>query len=466
MASKQEALEALTSAADAISVKALLELQRMSEASPALASSVAAALCMISGSGDSAIQVDPSGLARAAWDDLRALIMKPGHIISAFRNFSYAADGGKVRDNNVQASRSCHEAAAQSTASSEESATAAALQAWTQAAWRYFEVAGGSPRAPTGAREVPAAANGFQSVVPEVPLAAMRPGATKSTRTTTTSAPRRPAAAPKQAAVKAKPATAEVSSRPAPVPVRGSEVSSPKMEAPVLLESPAYSVGGYGATRRKPTHMDIEALRFKLAQLKKDTRAIKGMEASIRWDMVREEEKTKEKMKKKDASEYMSARQEMEQGLQEMAQNVLNDALHKELADRKEYQEFKRAVRHVAHADEKHRQTTEYLEQKDYSEWMADAKRKQHSDQIKQDIEAHLETRNFIAEFRAEERQRQEVEELEDRLEAEHDNLQLAYNKVVQEREEAVDALEYAKACQRVPVPVDQMVPVWYASKT
>eukprot|EP00439_Symbiodinium_sp_Y106_P073114 s393_g13.t1 len=108
---KSDAQEALAASADAISVKALLELQKMEQASTSLSGSLAAALCMIAGPGDSAVKVEPVGLVRASWADLRALVMKPGHIVSAFRNFSYAADGGSVRDSNVQASKRCLEAA-------------------------------------------------------------------------------------------------------------------------------------------------------------------------------------------------------------------------------------------------------------------------------------------------------------------------------------------------------------------
>eukprot|EP00439_Symbiodinium_sp_Y106_P055069 s393_g7.t1 len=217
--------------------------------------------------------------------------------------------------------------------------------------------------------------------------------------------------------------------------------------------------------------MDIEALRYKLVQLRKDTRSMKGLEASIRWEMAREEEKCKAKEIKKASLEYMQARQELESGLNENARQALDISLQQELADRKHYQElhptgFKRAVHHREIAEEKQRITTDYLEQKDYSEWQAQNKKMQHAEMIKNDIEAHLETRNFIAEFRAEEKRRQDTEELEDRLEAEHDNLSLAYNQVVREREEAIDALEYARMRQQVPPSADQHVPVWFASKT
>ena len=35
-------------------------------------------------------KVEPLGLSRAAWPELRALVVKPGQVISALRNFSFA----------------------------------------------------------------------------------------------------------------------------------------------------------------------------------------------------------------------------------------------------------------------------------------------------------------------------------------------------------------------------------------
>eukprot|EP00913_Durusdinium_trenchii_P018035 g16947.t1 len=108
--SKRQALEVLQSAQEGLSVKAVLELQRMEQVSPSMKAAVAAAICMVSGHYDTAIQVEPLGLSRAAWPELRALVVKPGQVISALRNFSFAVDGGHVPAKVVQVSKECYEA--------------------------------------------------------------------------------------------------------------------------------------------------------------------------------------------------------------------------------------------------------------------------------------------------------------------------------------------------------------------
>lgn len=61
-------------------MKAVLELQRMEQVSPAMRTAVAAAMCLVSGHYDSAIQVEPTTLRGAAWAELRALVVKPGGV--------------------------------------------------------------------------------------------------------------------------------------------------------------------------------------------------------------------------------------------------------------------------------------------------------------------------------------------------------------------------------------------------
>eukprot|EP00434_Breviolum_minutum_P037065 symbB.v1.2.032854.t1/scaffold4003.1/size46508/4 len=138
---KRQALEVLQSAQEGLSVKAVLELQRMEQVSPSMKAAVAAAICMVSGHYDTAIQVEPLALSRAAWPELRALVVKPGQVISALRNFSFAVDGGNVPARVVQVSKECYEAG-EGSPSEEELNLAKAFQSWVQAAWNYWEVVG------------------------------------------------------------------------------------------------------------------------------------------------------------------------------------------------------------------------------------------------------------------------------------------------------------------------------------
>eukprot|EP00434_Breviolum_minutum_P037068 symbB.v1.2.032855.t1/scaffold4003.1/size46508/5 len=205
--------------------------------------------------------------------------------------------------------------------------------------------------------------------------------------------------------------------------------------------------------------------------MKKDTRSIKGMEAALRWDIAREEEKAKQAAKRKDMLDDMAAKAELEHGLQSTFDEALQTTLLQEISDRKNYQEFKRGIRKADKQASLQAMTQSYLEQKEYSEWMVRDKKNKIAEEQRMILEAHLEQNNFMADFKAEERARQETEEREDRIDAEHKDLQLAYFQAKtawanEEKEQAIDALEYARACQKVPVPADTHVPVWHASKT
>lgn len=442
---KRQALEVLQSAQEGLSVKAVLELQRMEQVSPSMKAAVAAAICMVSGHYDTAIQVEPVTLSRAAWPEIRALVVKPGQVISALRNFSFAVDGGNVPARVVQVSKECYEAG-EGSPSGEELNLAKAFQSWVQAAWNYWEV--------VGARRAQEAAAKAEA----------RPDERIGTRSTRSSA--LSASTGSRVSATSAPKVREIptSLRPVPVPVRGynppSVTGSPKKG----YKSPSSSPGTFGGP--KTTLADLEELRFRLHQMKKDTRSIKGMEAALRWDIAREEEKAKQAAKRKDMLDDMAAKAELEHGLQSTFDEALQTTLLQEISDRKNYQEFKRGIRKADKQASLQAMTQSYLEQKEYSEWMVRDKKNKIAEEQRMILEAHLEQNNFIADFKAEERARQETEDREDRIDAEHKDLQLAYFKANEEKEQAIDALEYARACQKVPVPADTHVPVWHASKT
>ena len=81
----------LQAAHEGLSVKALLSLQRMEQVSQPMRAAVAAAIALVSGHYDTAIPVELTSLREKAWGDLRDLVVKPGQVISALRNFSFAA---------------------------------------------------------------------------------------------------------------------------------------------------------------------------------------------------------------------------------------------------------------------------------------------------------------------------------------------------------------------------------------
>ncbi|CAJ1376407.1 unnamed protein product [Effrenium voratum] len=166
------------------------------------------------------------------------------------------------------------------------------------------------------------------------------------------------------------------------------------------------------------------------------------MGAAVRWDIAREEEKFKKTEELKDELKVMQDRAEFKDGLEQLIQENLHTEIVKELRDKKQYQEFKRAHKKAQKQEELQKTTDGYLDQKDFSEWTVQNKRVQMQEEQRMLVEAHLDTKNFYQEYKAQEKARKDMEEKEDRFEAEHKDLQLAFFKASQEREMAMDALE------------------------
>eukprot|EP00440_Ansanella_granifera_P000233 gb/GFBE01000251.1/.p1 GENE.gb/GFBE01000251.1/~~gb/GFBE01000251.1/.p1 ORF type:complete len:118 (+),score=38.21 gb/GFBE01000251.1/:1-354(+) len=106
-----------------------------------------------------------------------------------------------------------------------------------------------------------------------------------------------------------------------------------------------------------------------------------------------------------------------------------------------------------------------YAVQKEISEWNAELKRSQHAEQQKMEVEEHLEQTNFIAEYRLEEQQRQDLEQKQDRAEAEYREMQLAFQQASKEREMALEALEHVRGRQHSQIPRHQHIPVLKQSR-
>ncbi|CAJ1329764.1 unnamed protein product [Effrenium voratum] len=167
-----------------------------------------------------------------------------------------------------------------------------------------------------------------------------------------------------------------------------------------------------------------------------------------------------------DELKVMQDRAEFKDGLEQLIQENLHTEIVKELRDKKQYQEFKRAHKKAQKQEELQKTTDGYLDQKDFSEWTVQNKRVQMQEEQRMLVEAHLDTKNFYQEYKAQEKARKDMEEKEDRFEAEHKDLQLAFFKASQEREMAMDALEHARACQRDPLSTQHLLPTWQQSKT
>eukprot|EP00930_Biecheleria_cincta_P060975 TRINITY_DN46543_c0_g1_i1.p1 TRINITY_DN46543_c0_g1~~TRINITY_DN46543_c0_g1_i1.p1 ORF type:complete len:490 (+),score=138.70 TRINITY_DN46543_c0_g1_i1:25-1494(+) len=468
------ALEALQAAQEALSVKGLVELQRLEEVSPAVFAVVGAAICLASGPDESALQVDASGVPWASWADLRGLLMKPGHFVTALRRFPYVVESGRLPSNNVPSSRRCFEA---SDSAEQDSGLVSGLRDWVLAAWTYWEAMGagigGSAVLGQQETQMPASPTSVSSRGPPSQRQAQQQAAplarssTGSARTSTGSgravqpiqgsgAPsRRTSAGSTGGYRQAQPRSSALG-----VPVRGGATPPTGMTPVAQRASLAHSAISLGSREGGGrTVAAIADYKAQIEQLKKETRDMKAMQNSMKWNMHREEKVLKNRETKKDRKNVLEDNEKWSKEMRALEEENRKEVLEEELADQRKYQEFKRDAKQIAEEEDLKRQNINYLEQKDASEWNAELRRSQHLEHQKLIVEEHLEQTNFLAEYKLEEQQQLDFETRKDRTEQEYMEMQLAFMKAQKARDAAMEGLEFARAAQQFPVSQNLHLP-------
>lgn len=481
----RSALEALQTAQEALSVKGLVELQRLEEVSPAILAVVGAVICLASGPDESALQVDASGVPLASWADLRGLLFKPGHFVTALRRFSYVVEAGKLPSNNVPSSRRCFEAAG---STEQDVDLVSGLKDWVLAAWSYCEAAGtgagGDASLEQQEMQMPASPTSASSRGPSSQRQAQQ--AAPPARTSTASAARTStgsgrAAQPTQGAGppsrrasggstggyrQAQPRISDVRAPSGTLgaPVRGgttppgpgvvTPVSSPQQRA--SLAHSAISLRSREGGRAPAAIADYRA---QIEQLKKETRDMKSVQSSIKWTMQREEKKLKTREERKDKKNGLEDNEKWLKEMRALEEDINSSQTEEELSNQKKYQEFKREMKQIAEEEDLQRQNINYLEHKENSEWTAEMRRSQHMEEQKLIVEEHLEQTNFLAEYRLEEQQQLDFDTRKDRAEQEFRDMQLAFMKAQKEKEAAMEALEFARSARQCPVTPDLHLP-------
>eukprot|EP00931_Biecheleriopsis_adriatica_P103027 TRINITY_DN77916_c0_g1_i1.p1 TRINITY_DN77916_c0_g1~~TRINITY_DN77916_c0_g1_i1.p1 ORF type:complete len:492 (+),score=133.30 TRINITY_DN77916_c0_g1_i1:38-1513(+) len=471
---RRSALEAITAAQEELSVKGILELQRLEQVSASARGVVGAALCLVAGTGDDAVQT--SQIPSATWGDLRELLVKPGHVVTSLRRFPQSVDSGRVPEGDVINSRRCLEVAGAFSPPAEESALVKGLQDWVQSAWGYWETArgaffSGEPMPISGAGPLPPSPAGYAEDMAGARHFTGSTGASRMTPPTgspargqgQSTAPRRSSKGNGYAGGYRQVRGADTNVRATRSPVRGTPpggntpASSPGMRGP--------SFGGSSQSSRGPAPRSAMVLqakdwKAKLEELKKETREMKALESTMKWSMARDAEKLRKMEQKEDQKDVLQMREQFSREMLELAKNNKQHTLEEELAESKDFQEFKRTTKQIAHDETLLQNRQQYLEHKDHAEWHAELKRAQHAEWQKTDVQDHLEQTNFMAEYRLEAQQREDIEQRQDRADAEYREMQLAFHKANQERQAALEALEHVRSrskdhlLQHVHMPV------------
>lgn len=208
----------------------------------------------------------------------------------------------------------------------------------------------------------------------------------------------------------------------------------------------------------------IADYRAQIEQLKRETRDMKAMQSSMKWNMQREDKKLKTRETKKDRQNVLEDTEKWSKEMHALEEENKKEVLEEELADQKKFQEFKRDVKQIAEEDDVKRQSINYVDHKEASEWTAELRRSQHYEQQKLVVEEHLEQTNFLAEYKLEEQQQLDFDTRKDRTEQEYREMQLAFMKAQKEREAAMEGLEYARSAHQFPVTQDLHLPTGNAA--
>lgn len=180
---------------------------------------------------------------------------------------------------------------------------------------------------------------------------------------------------------------------------------------------------------------------------------MKAEESALKWALKREEVKSLRQERKKDLHDVSKWRQEQHKDLQQYIADTSHATLVAELADNKDFQEFKRSAHEDANADDLQRAHDDFMFDKDYSEWMANKLRVEHAERARTQCAANLEQIQHSGEAFFEAKQHERMEQWENRMLEEQLDAGLQLMKAKQEREALMESVEHMRKNKQVPVP-------------
>jgi len=200
-------------------------------------------------------------------------------------------------------------------------------------------------------------------------------------------------------------------------------------------------------------------MQLELERLKKEAREARAEDAAIKWSMKREEDKEKRKEKKTDQAEIMQWRQNENRKMKELAAEKKQVQKVLELQESREFEDFKREKKAEHKATKIHENEDAYLETKDASEWAAERKKAFPPEDRAFIIDQNLEKYQLFAEYAI----NQQALERQDTVEAEalreQQEMDYLISKARQEREQAIQSLEFFRAQREVGIPEQQHLP-------
>jgi len=193
--------------------------------------------------------------------------------------------------------------------------------------------------------------------------------------------------------------------------------------------------------------------------MQKEAREMKAMEAKMKWDMKREEDKTRKNTQLEDSRDLADWRQQQENDTAELVSNRNRKQKETELVESRDYQEFKRFDHNRQKEDELKEQIEDYTELKLNSEWEVELKRSVPLEENKERVDANLERITCLTNYNLQ-KERLDVQEARfDRYLEENTLMHYQLQNAKDERDAARESLKFFTTQQKCSIAIENEIP-------
>lgn len=205
--------------------------------------------------------------------------------------------------------------------------------------------------------------------------------------------------------------------------------------------------------------VDVREMQQEIERLKKEAREARAEDAAIKWSMKRDEDKEKKKEKKSDQAEIMQWRQNENKKMKELAAEKKKVQKVLELQEAREFEDFKREKKTEHKATKIKANEDVYLETKDASEWAAEKKKAFPPEDRAFIIDQNLEKYQLFAEYAINQQALDRQDRAEAEVQREQQEMDYLISQARQEREQAIQGLEFFRAQREAAIPEQQHLP-------
>lgn len=188
-----------------------------------------------------------------------------------------------------------------------------------------------------------------------------------------------------------------------------------------------------------------------LDDTKKEVREIRALEAQMRWNMQREEEKDKRGEEKEKEEEIRDWRWRQSDEMKEFVAEKAQATKVVELEESKDFQEFKREVKAVVKDTERQMITEEYLQDTENASWRADLARIEMERERELVIEK-VDGVKELQEIKKQEKISVKIQEEEERQFEQNMEMEKMAKELAREREQLLQSLQLTRSAQRAPL--------------